>query len=104
MKALSSLETSEVFGGWKLFKKKVKVTKSSTSSSSSSSSSSNSDSSSDSNGISAEEAKKLCEKVGAASDQTPYKNIPIAEICSGAVENQKKLVNKTADYLESICL
>jgi len=100
MKALSSLETSEVFGGWKLFKKKVEVTKSSASSSSSSSS--NSDSSSDSNGISAEEAKKLCEKVGAASDLTPYKNIPIAEICSGAVENQKKLVNKTADYLESI--
>ncbi|WP_145980243.1 MULTISPECIES: hypothetical protein [Reinekea] len=100
MKALSSLETSEVFGGWKLFKKKVEVTKSSASSSSSSSS--NSDSSSDSNGISAEEAKKLCEKVGAASDQTPYKNIPIAEICSGAVENQEKLVNKTADYLKSI--
>jgi len=83
-----------------LFKKKVEVTKSSASSSSSSSS--NSDSSSDSNGISAEEAKKLCEKVGAASDQTPYKNIPIAEICSGAVENQEKLVNKTADYLKSI--
>ena len=94
------METSEVFGGWKLFKKKVEVTKSSASSSSSSSS--NSDSSSDSNGISAEEAKKLCEKVGAASDQTPYKNIPIAEICSGAVENQEKLVNKTADYLKSI--
>ena len=88
MNELSFNELDVVSGGWFWSKKKAKTTKTTVKTSTKK--------------ISKDEKKKLCDQVGAASDLTVYKGIPVAEICKVGVDNQTKLVNKTQDYLDSI--